>query len=74
MTIYLCSVHQQGYFKVNPIHRVAFEYLTYWLPKLGNCQAFCSRLNRLTRAFNKLVEILVTGFRPKDWSLHILHY
>jgi hypothetical protein len=69
MTIYLYVMHQQGHFKVNHIHRFANEYLISWFPKLGSYQAFNNRLNRLTGAFNKLVEILVTDFRPEDCCL-----
>ena len=69
MTIYLYVMHQQGHFKANHIHRFASECLTSWLPKLCGHQAFNNRLNRLTGAFNKLVEILVTDFRPEDCCL-----
>jgi hypothetical protein len=69
MTIYLFVMHQQGHFKVKQIHRFASEYLTSWFPKLGSYQAFNNRLNRLTGAFNRLVEILVTDFRPEDCCL-----
>ena len=40
-----------------------------WFPKLGSYQAFNNRLNRLTGAFNRLVEILVTDFRPEECCL-----
>jgi len=36
---------------------------------IGIYQAFNNRLNRLTRAFNRLVEIIVTDFRPEDCCL-----
>ena len=61
-TTYLLLMHQQGYFKVNPMYWVDFEYLSYLLPKLGSYQAFNSRLNRLTRAFNKLVKNISNWF------------
>ena len=69
MTIYLYMMRQQGHFKVKHIHRFASEYLMSWFPKLGSYQAFNNRLNRLTGAFNRLVEILVTDFRPEDCCL-----
>lgn len=69
MTIYLFVMHQQGHFKVKHIHRFASEYLISWFPRLGSYQAFNNRLNRLTGAFNRLVEIIVTDFRPEDCCL-----
>jgi len=69
MTIYLFVMHQQGHFKVKHIHRFASEYLMSWFPKLGSYQAFNNRLNRLTGAFSRLVELLVTDFRPEDCCL-----
>lgn len=69
MTIYLYVMHQQGHFKVKHIHRFACEYLISWFPKLGSYQAFNNRLNRLTGAYSRLVEILLTDFRPEDCCL-----
>jgi len=69
MTIYLYVMHQQGHFKVKHIHRFASEYLTSWFPKLSSYQAFNNRLNRLNGAFCKLVEIILTDFRPEDCCL-----
>jgi hypothetical protein len=69
MTIYLYMMRQQGHFKVKHIHRFASEYLMSWFPKLGSYQAFNNRLNRLNGALSKLVEIIVTDFRPEDCCL-----
>ena len=70
MTIYLYVMHQQGHFKVKHIHRFASEYLRSWFPNLGSYQAFNNRLNRLNGAFSKLVEIIVTDYRPEDCCLN----
>lgn len=69
MTIYLYVMQHQGHFKIKQIHQFAREFLMSWFPKLGSYQAFNNRLNRLTGAFNRLVEILLTTFQPKDCLL-----
>lgn len=69
MTIYLYVMQHQGHFKIKQIHRFAREFLMSWFPKLGSYQAFNNRLNRLTGAFNRLVEILLTTFQPEDCLL-----
>lgn len=69
MTIYLYVMQHQGHFKIKQIHQFARAFLMSWFPKLGSYQAFNNRLNRLTGAFNRLVEILLTTFQPKDCLL-----
>lgn len=69
MTIYLYTMHHEGYRKVKDIHRFATEYLKSWFPMLGSYQAFNNRLNRLSGAFTKLVEILLVDYRPGDCCL-----
>jgi hypothetical protein len=69
MTIYLYVIQHEGHTKIKHIHRFASEYLRSWFPKLGSYQAFNNRLNRLTGAFNRLVEILLTSSIPDDCIL-----
>ena len=69
MTIYLYAMHHEGHRKVKEIHRFATEYLKSWFPLLGSYQAFNNRLNRLGGAFTRLVEILVSNYRPEDCCL-----
>lgn len=69
MTIYLYVMQHEGHTKIKHIHRFASEYLRSWFPKLGSYQAFNNRLNRLTGAFNRLVEILLTTSIPADCNL-----
>ena len=66
MTIYLYVMHHQGHTKIKHIHRFAFEYLRDWFPRLGSYQAFNNRLNRLSGAFNRLVDILRMESIPND--------
>lgn len=69
MTIYLYVMQHEGHTKIKHIHRFASEYLKSWFPKLGSYQAFNNRLNRLTGAFNRLVDILLTSNIPEDCIL-----
>ncbi len=69
MTIYLYTMQHEGHRKVKDIHRFANEYLKSWFPMLGSYQAFNNRLNRLSGAFTKLVEILLTDYQPDDCCL-----
>lgn len=69
MAIYLYTMHHEGHRKVKDIHRFANEYLKSWFPMLGSYQAFNNRLNRLSGAFTKLVEILLVDYRPEDCCL-----
>jgi Transposase DDE domain len=69
MTIYLYTMHHEGHRKVKDIHRFANEYLKSWFPMLGSYQAFNNRLNRLSGAFTKLVEILLLDYQPDDCCL-----
>lgn len=69
MTIYLYVMQHEGHTKIKHIHRFAHEYLRDWFPNLGSYQAFNSRLNRLTGAFNRLVELLLTSTIPDDCIL-----
>lgn len=69
MTIYLYVMHHEGHTKIKHIHRFAKDYLSSWFPMLGSYQAFNNRLNRLTGAFTKLVEILLTDYKPDDCCL-----
>jgi hypothetical protein len=69
MTIYLYVMQHEGHTKIKHIHRFATEYLKGWFPKLGSYQAFNNRLNRLTGAFSRLVEILLTSSIPADCNL-----
>jgi hypothetical protein len=69
MTIYLYVMHHEGQTKIKHIHRFACDYLRSWFPKLGSYQAFNNRLNRLTGAFNRLVEMLLTESVPDDCIL-----
>lgn len=62
-------MHQQGHFKVKYIHWFASEYLMAWFPEFVSYQVFNNRLNRLIGAFNRLVGIIVTDFRPEDCCL-----
>ena len=66
MTIYLYVMEHEGHTKIKHIHRFACEYLKDWFPKLGSYQAFNNRLNRLTGAFNRLVELLLKANIPDD--------
>lgn len=66
MTIYLYVMYHQGHKKIKDIHRFACEYLIDWFPNLGSYQAFNNRLNRLTGAFSRLVEILHITNIPDD--------
>lgn len=66
MTIYLYIVHEEQRYKVKQIHRFAKEYLCSWFPNLGSYAAFNNRLNRLSEAFKKFVEPLLTEFMPED--------
>jgi len=70
MTIYLYTMHHEGHMKVKHIHRFASDYLRSWFPKLGTYQAFNNRLNKLSGAFNRLVEILLTEYKPEDCDLN----
>ena len=63
-------MQHQGHFKIKQIHRFASDYLKSWFPNLGSYQAFDNRINRLTGAFSRLVEILLTDFRPEDCCLN----
>jgi hypothetical protein len=69
MTIYLYVMQHEGHTKIKHIHRFASEYLKDWFPGLGSYQAFNNRLNRLTGAFNRLVEMLLTSSIPNDCIL-----
>jgi len=69
MTIYLYVMHHEGHLKVKQIHRFASEYLRTWFPKIGSYQAFNYRLNKLSGAFTRLVEILLADYRPEDCCL-----
>lgn len=69
MTIYLYVMQHEGHTKIKHIHRFASEYLRSWFPKLGSYQAFNNRLNRLTGAFNRLAETLLTSSIPGDCIL-----
>lgn len=69
MTIYLYAMHHEGHTKVKHIHRFASEYLRSWFPKLGSYQAFNNRLNKLSGAFSRLVEMLLVDFQPEDCCL-----
>jgi hypothetical protein len=69
MTIYLYVMQHERHTKIKHIHRFATEYLRGWFPKLGSCQAFNNRLNRLTGVFNRLVKILLTGIISGDCIL-----
>ncbi len=69
MTIYLYVMQHEGHTKIKHIHRFASEYLRSWFPELGSYQAFNNRINRLTGAFNRLVEILLTSSIPGDCIL-----
>lgn len=70
MTIYLFIMHHEGHTKVKHIHRFASEYLMSWFPKLGSYQAFNNRLNKLSGAFTRLVEILLADFQPEGCCLN----
>lgn len=69
MTIYLFVMDQQRYFKIKDIHLFTTECLTRWLTAFCNYKTFDNRLNKLTGAFNGLVEIIMTNFRPEDCCL-----
>ena len=69
MTIYLYVMQHEGHTRIKHIHRFASEYLRGWFPKLGSYQAFSNRLNRLSGAFNRLVEILLKISIPDDCIL-----
>lgn len=69
MTIYLYVVHHEGHTKVKQIHRFAVEHLRDWFPKIGSYQAFNNRLNRLSGAFNRFVELLIKSCMPDDCCL-----
>ena len=66
MTIYLFVMQHEGHTKIKHIHRFASEYLRDCFPKTGSYQAFNNRLNRLTGAFNRLVELLLTSSISDD--------
>ena len=66
MTLYLYVMYHQGHTKIKDIHRFACEYLRDWFPKLVSYQAFNNRLNRLSGAFNRLVDILRRDSIPDD--------
>lgn len=70
MTVYLYTMHHEGHMKVKHIHRFASEYLRSWFPKLGSYQAFNNRLNKLTGAFTRLVEMLLADCQPEDCDLN----
>ena len=70
MTIYLYVMQNQGHFKIKQINRFASDYLKSWFPNLGSYQAFDNRINRLTGALSRLVEMLLTDFRPEDCCLN----
>ncbi len=69
ITIYLYVMQHEVHTKIKHIHRFASGHLRDWFPKLGGYQAFNNRLNRLGGAFNRLVEILLTGSLPDDCIL-----
>lgn len=69
MTIYLFAIQEEQRFKVKHIHRFASEYFRSWFPSIGSYQAFNNRVNRLSEAFKKLVEPLLTEFMPEDCCL-----
>jgi len=69
MTIYLYTMHHEGHFKIKQIHRFASEYLRSWFPKIGSYQAFNNRLNKLSGALTRLVDILITDYQPEECCL-----
>ena len=69
MTVYLFVTHHQQLFKVKNVHRFATEYLKSWFPDIPSYQAFNARLNRLSNAFSKLSQIILTEKQPSDCCL-----
>jgi len=69
MTIYIFAIHQEQRFKIEQIYRYADEHLRSWFPKLPSYAAFNYRLNRLSEVFSRLVETLVSEFKPKDINI-----
>lgn len=51
------------------MHRFAKDYLSDWFPKLGSYQAFNNRLNSLSGAITRLIELLITDYKPDDCCL-----
>nr|WP_320119541.1 hypothetical protein [uncultured Marinifilum sp.] len=69
MTIYLYCMHYEEHIKVKQIHRFASDWLRSWFPKLVGYKAFNNRLNKLSGAFARLVEILLSDYQPEDCCL-----
>lgn len=70
MTIYLYAIHHEGQVKIKHIHRFAKDHLYSWFPKLGSYQAFNARINRLSGAFTRLTELILTEYQPEDCCLN----
>jgi hypothetical protein len=66
MTIYLYVMNAEQRLKIKQIHGFASEHLRSWFPLLPSYEAFNVRINRLSVAFKKLVELILTGYCPKD--------
>lgn len=68
MTIYLFIIEEEQRFKIKQIHRFAQNYLGTWFPELGSYEAFNNRINRLSVAFSRLGDSLISKFKPLDCS------
>ncbi len=62
-------MHYEEHIKVKQIHRFASDWLRSWFPKLVGYKAFNNRLNKLSGAFARLVEILLSDYQPEDCCL-----
>jgi len=64
MTIYLFCIFEEERFKIKQIYKFAESYLRSFFPKIGSYQAFNNRINRLSGAFSRLLNILIENNIP----------
>ena len=71
LTIYLYAMNVEQRLKIKQIHQYASDYLRSWFPLLPSYEAFVMRINRLSEAFKKLSEALLSGYCPQDCDLSV---
>lgn len=68
MTIYHFVIEEEQRTKIKHIYQFACDYLLDWFPNIGSYAAFNNRINRLSSAFKRLGESLISEFKPLDCS------
>ena len=69
MTIYLYTMHVEQRLKIKQIHQYASDHLRTQFPLLPSYVAYNTRINRLSKAFRHLSELVLSGCRPDDCDL-----